>query len=317
MDWKGIFFEPLQGFFSSIMEYLPYVIGALVLLLVAWILAKILRSLARKLVKATGIDKRFGKDKALSDKSQYPIAEGTGTVVFWLVWIFFILAILQVLGLHGALDSVVLLFERIFAALPSILAAVIVLVIFYLVARFVANLITKLLTKIRFDEVPVKLGLTQKPMTGGGSPSHLVGYLAMVFILLFAIMMAAELLGFTQVNNLVASFTEFLALVLLGLIIIGIGIFVANMVVNILKAGGRSTSAISLVRIFIIVLSIAIGLRAMGFANDIILLVFGLLLGAIAVAAAIAFGLGGRKTAEKLLERWTSSGGEKTDTDTH
>ncbi len=317
MDWKGIFFEPLQGFFSSIMEYLPYVIGALVLLLVAWILAKILRSLARKLVKATGIDKRFGKDKALSDKSEYPIAEGTGTVVFWLVWIFFILAILQVLGLHGALDSVVLLFERIFAALPSILAAVIVLVIFYLVARFVANLITKLLTKIRFDEIPVKLGLAQKPMTGGGSPSHLVGYLAMVFILLFAIMMAAELLGFTQVNNLVASFTEFLALVLLGLIIIGIGIFVANMVVNILKAGGRSTSAISLVRIFIIVLSIAIGLRAMGFANDIILLVFGLLLGAIAVAAAIAFGLGGRKTAEKLLERWTSSGGEKTDTDTH
>ena len=63
-----------------------------------------------------------------------------------------------------------------------------------------------------------------------------------------------------------------------------------------------------MVRIFIIILSVAIGLRAMGFANDIILLIFGLMLGAIAIAGALAFGIGGRKAAGDLLERWTKRG---------
>ncbi|MDD5700704.1 MAG: mechanosensitive ion channel [Dehalococcoidales bacterium] len=307
MDWNAIFIEPLQSFFSSILQYLPYIIGALVLLLIAWILAKVLRSVFRKIVRASGIDKRLGKGGNPRDKSEWPVAEGTGTAVWWIVWILFILAILQVLGLRGVLNSITVLFEKIFAAIPNILAAIIVLVIIYLVGRFLAGLVTKLLTKIHFNELPVKLGLTHQPVEGAGSPAHLVGYIVMVFLMLFGILMAADLLGFTMVNELVASFTEFLALVILGVVVIGIGIFVANMVANILRAGGRSQTLISLVRIFIIVLSVAIGLRAMGFANDIILLVFGLMLGAIAVAAAIAFGLGGRKAAGKILERWTKS----------
>ncbi len=127
----------------------------------------------------------------------------------------------------------------------------------------------------------------------------------MIIIMLFAVIMAADLLGFTIVTEMISQFTEFLALVILGVVVIAIGIFVANLVANILHAGGRSPTLISLVRVFIIVLSIAIGLRAMGFANDIIIMIFGLMLGAIAVAAALAFGLGGRKAAGQVLEKWT------------
>lgn len=316
MDWNGIFLEPLQSFFSSIMEYLPYVIGAIVLLFVAWILAKILRAITRKLVRASKIDKRLGKGGDVKDKSQWPIAEGTGTAVWWIVWIFFILAILQVLGLQGVLSSVTLLFEKIFAAVPNILAAVIVLVVLYLLGRFLAGLVTKLLTKVHFNELPVKLGLAKQPVEGASSPASIVGYIILVFLMLFAIIMAADLLGFAAVNELITNLTSFLALVILGVIIIGIGIFMANLVANILKSGGRSQTLISLVRVFIIILAIAIGLRAMGFANDIILLVFGLALGALAVAAAIAFGLGGRKTAGELLERWTKTDDSKTNRST-
>lgn len=80
-------------------------------------------------------------------------------------------------------------------------------------------------------------------------------------------------------------------------------------------SGGRSESLISFVRISIIVLSVILGIRAMGFADDLILLGFGLALGAAAVAAAIPFGLGGRKIAGELLARWskTSSRSGKTD----
>ena len=161
------------------------------------------------------------------------------------------------------------------------------------------------MTNIHFNELPVKLGISKQALEGTGSPSSIVGYIVMVFIMLFAIIMAADLLGFTQVNELVSTLTGFLALVVLGIIVIGIGIFVANLVANILKSGGKSPVMISVVKVFIIILSIAIGLRAMGFANDIILLIFGVMLAAIAVAAAIAFGLGGREVAGKLLEQWT------------
>ncbi len=303
MDWNDLFLNPLRDFFTSILTYLPKVVAALVLLFLAWIFAKIFRNLARRLVKAIGIDRRMGK------VDQYPIANGTGTAVFWIIWILFILAILQVLGLEGVLSSIQLLFGKIFAAVPNILAAAIVLVVFYFVARLLARWVTKFLTRIRFNEVPVKLGLTQTVTEGAGSLSSIVGYIIIVAIMLLAIVMAADLLGFTVLNELIASLTAFLAQVVLGVIIIAVGIFIANFIARILQSGGRSSTTATMVRIFIIILAVAIGLRAMGFANDIILLAFGLMLGAIAVAAAIAFGLGGRKTAGQLVERWTKTKG--------
>jgi len=314
MDWSSVI-QSFQNFFGTIIGYLPNILAALVLLLLAWILAKVLRAGTRRLMRASGIDKRLGKGKDPQDESQYPVAQGAGTVVFWVVWILFLLAILQVLGVGGLFDSIVVIFERIFAAIPHIIGAAVILAIFYFVGRLLAKLATKALTKIRFDELPVKLGLAKKPIEGTGSPSNVVGYTIMVFMMLFGIMMAADLLGFTAVRELIAVLTQFLGLVILGVVIIGIGILVANFVANILRAAGRSESMISLVKISIIVLSVVLGIRAMGFADDLILLGFGLALGAAALAAAIAFGLGGREVAGKLLARWTKTGSRRGKTD--
>jgi hypothetical protein len=310
MDWSSVI-QSFQNFFGTIIGYLPNILAALVLLLLAWILAKVLRAGTRRLMRASGIDKRLGKGKDPQDESQYPVAQVTGTVVFWVVWILFILAILQVLGIEGLFDSIVVIFERIFAAILHIIGAAVILAIFYFVGRLLAKLATKALTKIRFDELPVKLGLAKKPIKGAGSPSNVVGYTIMVFMMLFGIMMAADLLGFTAVTELIAVLTQFLGLVILGVVIIGIGILIANFVANILRAAGRSESMISLVKISIIVLSVVLGIRAMGFADDLILLGFGLALGAAALAAAIAFGLGGREVAGELLARWTKTGSRR------
>jgi len=315
MNWGNII-EPFQHFFSTLVDFLPYIIAVLVLLLIAWILAKVLRAGIQKLVRATGIDKRLGKGGDPKDPSQFPVAQGAGTAVFWIVWILFILAILQVLGVEGLFDSIVVVFQKIFAAVPNIIAAVLVLAIFYFVGRLLARLVTQVLTRIHFDELPVRLGVAKEPPTGAGSPSSVVGYIVMVFIMLFALIMAADLLGFAAVNELIAVLTQFLGLVLLGAVIIGIGILVANFVANILRAGGRAGSMmISFVKISIIVLSVLLGIRAMGFANDLILLGFGIAFGAAAIAAAIAFGLGGREVAGELLARWakTSLSTGKTD----
>ena len=306
MDWGGVL-QSFQDFFGALIGFLPTIVAVLILLLIAWILAKVLRAGTRKLMRTSGIDKRLGKGQDPRDESQFPVAQGAGTAVFWIVWILFILAILQVLGVQGLFDSIVVVFEKIFAAIPHIIGALVILAIFYFVGRLLVKLVTKLLTSIKFDELPVKLGLSKKPGEGAGSPTNVVGYIIMVFIMLFALMMAANLLGFTVVNELIAVLTQFLGLVLLGVVIIGVGIFVANFVANILRAGARSESLVSFVRIAIIVLSVFLGIRAMGFADDLIVLGFGLALGAAAIAAAIAFGLGGREVAGELLARWTKT----------
>ena len=314
MDWSSVL-QSFQHFFGTLIGFLPIIVGVLVLLFIAWIVAKVLRAGTRRLLRASGIDKRLGKGRDPGDESQYPVAHGTGTAVFWTVWILFILAILEVLGVEGLFDSIVVIFQKIFAAIPNIIGALIVLAIFYLVGRLVVTLATKFLTSIHFDELPIKLGLAKTPAEGPSSPSNVVGYIIMLFIMLFALMMAADLLGFAIVNELIAVLTHFLGLVLLGVVIIGVGTFIANFVANILRAGGRSEPMVAFLRISIIVLSVILGIRAMGFADDLILLGFGLVLGAAAIAAAIAFGLGGRKVAGELLARWTKtgSGTDKTD----
>jgi len=332
MIWSAVL-QAFQDFFATIIAFLPTLLAVLILLLIAWILAKVLRTGIRKILKASGIDRRLGKGRDIQDEDQYPVARGVSTAVFWIVWILFILAILQVLGVEGIFDSIVLIFEAIFAAIPRVIGAAVILgvvLIFeaifsaipriigaavilgvaYLLGRLLVKLATKALTRIGFDELPVKLGLAKEPVEGVGSPSNIVGYIIMVFIMLFAIIMAADLLAFTAVNQLVASLTQFLGQVLLGVVIIGVGIFVANLVVSILRAGGRSESLASFVRVAIIVLAVVLGMRAMGFADDIIMLGFGLALGSAAIAAAIAFGLGGREVAGELLARWTKTGTE-------
>lgn len=314
MGWNNII-EPFQQFFSTLIGFLPTLIIVLVLLLLAWILARVLRTGTRKLLRATGIDKRLGKGGDPADPSQFPVAQGAGTAVFWIVWALFILAILQVLGVQGLFDSIVVVFQKIFAAVPNIIAALLVLGIFYFVGRLLAKLVTKALTSINFDELPVRLGLAKEAPKGAGSASNVVGYIVMVFIMLFAIIMAADLLGFAAVNQLIAVLTEFLGLVLLGAIIIGVGILVANFVANILRSAGRAESMISLAKIAIILFSVLLGIRAMGFANDIVVLGFGLALGAAAIAAAVAFGLGGRQVAGELLARWTKTGSSADKTD--
>ncbi len=98
-------------------------------------------------------------------------------------------------------------------------------------------------------------------------------------------------------------FIHFGANILLGAVILVIGFWLANVVANVVQRGEYNSSRwlANLVRVLIMGLVVAMGLRAMGIADSIVNLAFGLTLGAVAVAFALAFGLGGRQPAERLL----------------
>jgi hypothetical protein len=128
----------------------------------------------------------------------------------------------------------------------------------------------------------------------------------MVAIMLFATIEAVDVLGFAVLSGLVAQFLVFAGHVLLGLVILAVGLFLAGLAAKTVKASNASQAPVLAVaaRVSILILAGAMALRQMGLANEIITLAFGLLLGAIAVAVAIAFGIGGRDLAAETLSGW-------------
>ena len=92
---------------------------------------------------------------------------------------------------------------------------------------------------------------------------------------------------------------------LLGIVIFGLGVYLANLAARAIQSSGQSTLLATSARVAILVLAGAMALRQMNVAEDIINMAFGLMLGAAAVAAAIAFGMGGRDLARQELERWS------------
>jgi hypothetical protein len=201
----------------------------------------------------------------------------------------------------------------ILTAFPVIFAAALLLAIAYIVGRVVSGLIANLLAGVGFDAILAKLGMGKEPGEGEQTPSQIVSYLVLVAIMLFASIEALRLLGFGSVAELVTSFAAFAGQVILGLIVFAIGLYLANLAAKTIKASGAAQVGMLALaaRVSILALAGAMALRQMGLANEIINLAFGLLLGAVAVAAALAFGLGGRETASRELEAWVKSARSK------
>jgi hypothetical protein len=135
-----------------------------------------------------------------------------------------------------------------------------------------------------------------------------VGGLVLVAIMLFAAIEAARQLGFDALADLLAAFTVLAGQILLGLVVFGLGLYLADLAAGVVRASrARQADLLALLtRAAVLVLAGAMALRQMGIANEIVNLAFGLLLGAIAVAGALAFGLGGRDLAGRHLEQWSA-----------
>jgi len=189
---------------------------------------------------------------------------------------------------------------------PEIVAGALILVVTWYVAKFASALLSRLLASLGFDTLPQKLGL--EGVFGSSRPSVIVGGVVMFFAMLFATVEAANRLGFYQVRDVVTIFIKFGGDVLLGGMILVIGFWLANLAYRAIAAtsGGRNAGFARIAQVAILGLVIAMGLRAMGIADDIVNLAFGLTLGAVAVAVALSFGLGGREAAGKQMEYWLS-----------
>ncbi|AFZ12295.1 Conserved TM helix repeat-containing protein [Crinalium epipsammum PCC 9333] len=141
------------------------------------------------------------------------------------------------------------------------------------------------------------------------TPSELAGIVVLVGIMLFATVAATNVLQIAALTVLVSGIVVVLGRILSGLVVFAIGLYLANLAYSLITSSGSRQSRIlgQTARIAIIALVSAMALQQMGIASDIVNLAFGLLLGAIAVAIALAFGLGSRDVAAGQVQEWLDS----------
>jgi hypothetical protein len=300
---------PVQGMINKILDFLPNIFTAALILAIGWLVARVVQRVVSNLLMAMGADE-FSERVGLSRVfGQQRISSVIGLILYVLILIPVLIGALQALALDAITRPASNMLNSILSAFPAIFAALLIVGVAYAIGRVVAGIVTNLLTGIGFNAVLLRLGLSQQPVAGERSPAEVAGYLVLVGILLFASIEAVRQLGFDVLADLIARFTVFAGQVVLGLIIFGIGLFLANLAASTVRGSGATQAGLLALaaRVSIIVLAGAMALRQMGLADDIINMAFGLLLGSIAVAIALAFGLGARRIAARELDDWVQS----------
>jgi hypothetical protein len=298
LELDGLF-APLTNMVDKIFSFIPNILIAGVVFVVGYIIAKVVRGIVTNLVSTFNVQELASK-AGLSEQNSLPNI--AGSLAFLVVIIPTIIAALNALKIEVIARPATNMLNKIMEALPNIFMAIAILVVTYYVIRMVANIIKSLIENTQINQLPAKVGL-QETM-GDKKISDLVGYAITFFAMLFASIAAADLLGFEPISAIITMFIAFGANIILGAIILFIGFWLANIIAGVVERSEKGSQFLAnIVRVLIMGLVLAMGLKAMGIADSIVNLAFGLTLGAVAVAFALSFGLGGQAAAARFLRK--------------
>lgn len=289
--------EQIKSMLGTVLGYLPNLAGAAAILFGGWLLAGFLRKLVLNLLAAAP-QKYFG------DTSKY--AKSIGAAVYALAAVPAAAAALGALRIGVLADSAGNLFAQILSAAGRIFGALALIFAAWIVGLFAAKAVRELLTQAGFNRIFRALKWEKEDAPETETPAVCVEKIILAAVIVFASVGAFEMLGFDRMAGLIQSFVPFAAKILLAAAVFLFGVWLANYAAAFLRTKECGSEFIrTAVRVAILFFAGALALHATGIADAIVLTAFALILGAFALAAALAFGLGGRDTAAKKLAEWT------------
>jgi Conserved TM helix len=319
--------QPVQELVNKILSILPNIFAAILIAATGWLVAQIVRRIVTNLLAATGAD-NFGSKIGISQATGgQNLSNLAGTLVYVFILIPTAIAGLNALKIDAISQPAITMLTQILDAVPKIFTASLILVISYYLGKIVADFISNILTSLGFNNVFSWLGIPAKKLSlppaneddkktvlqttqiPDRTASEIAGIIVLVGIMLLATVAATDVLKITSLTVIVTGIARICARILGGLVVFAIGLYLANLAYNlIVSTTARQAQILAhAARISIIILVSAMALQQMGIAHDIVNLAFGLLMGAIAVAIALAFGLGSRDIAAEQLREWLSS----------
>ncbi|MEE9272236.1 MAG: mechanosensitive ion channel [Robiginitomaculum sp.] len=295
----------LNSMMTKIFEFMPNIIVGLLIGVVGWIISNVARITTTSTLEAMQVDRIVNKFNVNDEESSSnTIAKALGGLVFGILLLLFSGEAFAKIGL----TDISAMLKQITGYLPEVFGATAILVISVIIARFVAKLANNILPSIGFDSTIRSIGgLNGESSVSGTAPSKIIGMLAFVSISLMGLMAAFRSLGIQEITNIFEIVLSFGGRITVGLIIIGIGFFIAGFIGRI-GAQAWGEKAGNVIKYATIVLITFMGLGEMNIGGGIVATAFGSFVYAAAFAAgvggAIAFGLGGREWAKGKLNTW-------------
>lgn len=290
---------PLKNMADQFLGYVPNIIGAGIVGYVGWILANLVSELV-----GAGLGKVDQQLALRTGNDQIKVSGFGSAFVFGAILLPIVVAALGVLDIAAISEPATAMINKLMAAVPNIVGAGIILLVAYFVTKFVVFMLSGLLDGMGVNELPAKMGMANM-FSDTMTPNKFIGGAVMFFSMLTASTAAVNVLGIEVVSNIFAKILEFGGGILVGGVILVIGNFLGNIAHQKLSASGSAGMA-NIARIAILGLVLAMGLKSMGLADNIVNMAFGFTIGSVAVAAALAFGLGGRDAAKTVADNWAS-----------
>lgn len=288
--------DPVKNMLNDFTGFLPRVIGAGLVCYIGYMLATIIS----ELVELAG-DTLRGFAPKLKLPENIDIVTILKKVVFIFIFIPLLITAFNILNMDSISVPATAMLQDFFSAIPKIIVAAIILIIFVVGGRFLSELIKDLLNSMNLNNFFNRAGLAT--ITGNTNLVKVIGNLVYFFIVLFGITTAVDKLEFSHLSEILTTITNYAGKILFGLIILAIGNWISTIAANNFSKNDNNTFVASIIRIAVLSIFLAIGLRTMGIADEIINLAFGITLGTVALTIVLSFGLGGREAAGKQMDK--------------
>ncbi|OAO29296.1 hypothetical protein AXY37_09305 [Mammaliicoccus lentus] len=290
---------------DSIIGFIPNLISAIILLIVAWIIAVIVKTIIVKGLRAIGFEKwleKKGLTEAGSGKSESEgLIQTFGKLAYFIIFLLFLPSVFDALNMTSVSTPIKNMMDSILNFLPRVIVAVIILIVGLFIAKVLGTLVKNLLTNLNVSRYNhyVNFGENKESID---IPSA-TGWILTTIIGLFFVVEALHTVNLQVLNTIGEAIIGYLPLVISAAIILVIGFVGGNLLSKLIKKSTGNGLVAEIVKYLVIVVSVFMTLDQLNFAQSIVNVAFLLILGAVAVAFAISFGIGGKSFAEKTLRK--------------
>jgi len=205
--------------------------------------------------------------------------------------------------------------STLFSFLPQLVGALVILIIGYIVAKILQAVVDRVLQGIGFDGWMERGGIKQffdRAQTSY-TPATVLGRLVFWFVFIIALTMAADALGIPQVSAVLGQLIAYIPSIIAAVLILVLAALLANFISGIVRGATGSGILASVAQYAIIIYAVFAALTELGIAVQLTAPTFLIVLGAVALAAAIAFGLGGREVAQDIIQKAYNRSNEVTE----
>ena len=296
--------DPIIIMLNKFWDFIPNLLVSVMIIIIGSYLCKFIKKLSRNLFEGIDVDrwyrKLIGQQETAEFVTETRLADVLSSIIYVLIYIPIITVALQILGVSTISDPIVSVLNQIVSVIPNVLAAVVLVIIGNFIAKLVADLIESMLKTSGIDKYSQYLNFKgETSILISNVSAQIIQAVLMIFFLVEAI----SVLQLDVLNSIGNSIIAYLPAVVSSVIILAVGIIGGNVLATFLAKVSGSKLFGEFIRYGVIIFAVFMTLDQLKFAQTIVNTSFTMLLGAFAVAFALAFGLGGRDFAAKQLEK--------------